>query len=370
MSLPRPVRNRTIATRYTPSKTPRKTRSAATRVRQHSYALDQPRAVTKKLAAASKELDFEIIFKQSSYGLEFSASAYEVFKQVLITHFESDARVHDTVIRLTENRIDSNGANSDDSISICPGDTLALELGSRKQLYRINLYHTTSRVEVNGHMRERFLDELDVILTILDNNVNFHALNAQIRRRCEEYLSRPNEVQITQGPHKSLLHSDPTSPRPQPGTSPLTIIHSVPQDVPPYPRGPQSQLSLQSPTNTHSLHQTVHSSPPHNITSQTTPYSHSLLNPTPPHTTTSNTLATHTSSPAHSVTLPHYIHSNTLAIHHTQASAHPLTSLTPHSSEVQLSPQLTPPSPTPHPGAKPTTTTSSDPPQVKTATKA
>jgi hypothetical protein len=76
--------------------------------------------------------------------------------------------------------------NTDDSVSVRHGPKDLI----KRQLYRVNLFHTTCRVEINGHKRQLFLEELDIVLaSILAKGTNFAQMNSYIRDKCQYYLS-------------------------------------------------------------------------------------------------------------------------------------------------------------------------------------
>ncbi|CAG2240730.1 MPHOSPH9 [Mytilus edulis] len=57
-----------------------------------------------------------------------------------------------------------------------------------EQLYRINIYHTTCRLEINGRQAEQFIQELKSIGE--QPNQNLQKLNEIIKSKCQEYLQQ------------------------------------------------------------------------------------------------------------------------------------------------------------------------------------
>jgi hypothetical protein len=55
-----------------------------------------------------------------------------------------------------------------------------------KQLFRINMFHTTSRIDVNGKSHQEFI-ETDIIK--LMNKYGMNALNEKILMFCNTYTS-------------------------------------------------------------------------------------------------------------------------------------------------------------------------------------
>lgn len=66
----------------------------------------------------------------------------------------------------------------------------------RRQLYRINLFHTTCTVEVNGYKRYYFNDKLYKILQILvlQNRGDFKEMNNYLKAQCEKIKSQLTTV--------------------------------------------------------------------------------------------------------------------------------------------------------------------------------
>jgi hypothetical protein len=180
MALSRPVREKKQAAIFTPSKIPTPRSSV---FKTHDYSLDTNKAMQKKLVACDRT-DCIVSMEEECFVLKLSTAAYEFFKIALYEHYSSSRTVHDVVI-VTEIRTDKNGINTDDSISVKPGPSSK----AKRQLYHINLYHTTCTVTVNGQKRAQFRDEMEYILDILSKRGDYTAMNDYIRVKCTEYLS-------------------------------------------------------------------------------------------------------------------------------------------------------------------------------------
>jgi hypothetical protein len=185
MSLLRPARTRKATLQYTPTNVCAASQSGLGS-RQHKYHLNKTNAVVKKLATCGNRVDCEMIFKQNTYILEFSTAAYEAFVPSFYAHFDSPSTSRQCHINV-EKRTDKGGSiNTDDSVSVRPGPKGT----SKKQLYRVNLFHTTCRVEINGCNRQCFIDELHHILkSLLSKGIDFAEMNGHIREQCRLYLS-------------------------------------------------------------------------------------------------------------------------------------------------------------------------------------
>jgi hypothetical protein len=63
--------------------------------------------------------------------------------------------------------------------------------GTNRQLYRINMFNTTSRIDVNGYLLQEFIQEdLHIICQCLKQYADYKGLNNKIREICQ--LSLPN----------------------------------------------------------------------------------------------------------------------------------------------------------------------------------
>ncbi|CAG2211414.1 unnamed protein product [Mytilus edulis] len=94
----------------------------------------------------------------------------------LVQHFNSNTKVTCNI----HEKQDQSGKVVEQSISVkcC--------LNQRQQ-YRINLYNTTCRAEVNGRNHRAFFDELQDICKQMDNNKDYSSINQQIREECAKH---------------------------------------------------------------------------------------------------------------------------------------------------------------------------------------
>ncbi|CAC5420313.1 HEXA_B [Mytilus coruscus] len=78
-----------------------------------------------------------------------------------------------------------------------------INLNSNKQQYRINLFHTTSRIEVNGRGRQEFLPHLQDIAASMDRKGNCPQLNKLLEqqiKQCIESMQTSGEASLDQSP--------------------------------------------------------------------------------------------------------------------------------------------------------------------------
>ena len=97
-------------------------------------------------------------------------------------------------------RMTRNGsATAEESASVVTGN---------KQMYRINLYLTTSRVNINGSKLNIFIkDHLTVILDMMTKIGNFTEINEKLKTLLDSILNNIDNHPSNQPSHK-LVHSD------------------------------------------------------------------------------------------------------------------------------------------------------------------
>ncbi|VDI31756.1 Hypothetical predicted protein [Mytilus galloprovincialis] len=114
-----------------------------TPAKYENFSINKTRALDKKLEACNRAMDIKIEQKHQNYILELSAAAYEVLKGEIDIYFEQ----HSTYKLLPKHQHDNQGLCIRTSHSV-------RNRSNNRQLYRINLFHTTSKVEVNGQGAE------------------------------------------------------------------------------------------------------------------------------------------------------------------------------------------------------------------------
>lgn len=167
MATLRPTRDRIPTQVFTPSKV---------NVSVKNYLLNGQKAVEKISDATSRSSDVNLQYKHGNIILEFSAAFYLHFSNTLVQHFNSNTKVTCNI----HEKQDQSGKVVEQSISVkcC--------LNQRQQ-YRINLYNTTCRAEVNGRNHRAFFDELQDICKQMDNNKDYSSINQQIREECAKH---------------------------------------------------------------------------------------------------------------------------------------------------------------------------------------
>ena len=165
---------------YTPSKTPVQTRTynpSKPSVLARRYNLNAERAV-EKIHEATARSDVTCELKGGNLILEFSSAAFLHFNSTFDKHFQNNAN-----FSLTPHiRTDRGGNTVERSISVSAAHE------HRKQLYRVNIYQTTCRVEVNGKHLELFIQELYHIIEEMEIKNGYSRLNTLIKEQCEQLL--------------------------------------------------------------------------------------------------------------------------------------------------------------------------------------
>ena len=168
----RPRRSRNAPNVYTPSKSES----------EASFALNKSKAVRKKIDASLRENDVDIDFKSGTLVLTFSAASFEIFKSALYTYFSklSDKKIN------VHNKKSTTG---DGVVCVVDQSISVISVNTNTQLYRINIFNTTSRVDANGRQLDEFINvDLPAIFNRLLTVKDTKKLNEQIRNRCKDFL--------------------------------------------------------------------------------------------------------------------------------------------------------------------------------------
>jgi len=140
-----------------------------TPAKYENFNIDKNKALDKKMEACKRTIDIVMVEKHQNYILELSAGAYEVLKIELEKYFDQ----HCTYKIAPTNQYDNQGLCIRTSFSV-------INRSNNRQLYRINLFHTTSRIEVNGHGMEHFITHMQEIKENMKTKGSYKKLNKQI----------------------------------------------------------------------------------------------------------------------------------------------------------------------------------------------
>ena len=168
-------RTRRPPVNYTPSKL------------SSEYALDMSKAAKKKIAATERVNDVEVNLKYNNLVMVFTPASYELFRKGINGYFSAykDNEVKSTV------KLDTEGATVHESLAISSRET-------GKKMFTVNLFHTTSKVTVNGSQLKLFLEEdLNYILDKINQNGSLDYMNSQIKDICHKYLTKSSSKPST-----------------------------------------------------------------------------------------------------------------------------------------------------------------------------
>ena len=162
-----------------------------------NYNVNKQKALQQKLDATSRQ-HVTASLKKGNLVLTFSTASLEVFRSVLRDIM--NANPFDGTKWILGQRMTRNGsATAEESISVVTGN---------KQIYRINLYLTTSRVNINGSKLNIFIkDHLTVILDMMTKIGKFTEINEKLKLQLDSILNNIDNHPSNQPSHK-LVHSD------------------------------------------------------------------------------------------------------------------------------------------------------------------
>lgn len=184
-----PSRDNTIETINSKNKKPVSKPS----VNAAPYKLNLERAAAQKIEACQR-VNFNIEIKHDNLIIELSAASYEEFKSVLKGCLEMK-----NITYTPYNKPDANGLTVEESLSI--------KSKENRQLYRVNCYHTSSRVMINGSGLSVFIsDILPEIIEILSKNKTFNDINRQLRQACDQYIKSLNKDENSKARHMDTTH--------------------------------------------------------------------------------------------------------------------------------------------------------------------
>ena len=189
MQVERPKRARNPPNVFTPTKTAVNT----------NFALNKKKAIEKKLQATMRKEDVDVELKSGTLVLTMSAAAYELFKTAVFDYYDNHPRKKYTVYNKTSATRNNETAIVDQSLSIRRKNV-------NSQIYRVNLFHTTSRVDANGKMLSEFItDDLPAILKEVFRSCDLQILNNKIKEKCQEYLISESVQSPTKSPSSNKL---------------------------------------------------------------------------------------------------------------------------------------------------------------------
>ncbi|CAC5377150.1 MLL4 [Mytilus coruscus] len=135
-----------------------------------------------KREAANRDIDIQATLKRGNLIIQFKSAAFLQFNTCFDQYFSSSQSLKLTV----HERFDLSKKLSERSISFADINNPS------KQLYRVNIFNTTCRIEVNGKQFMSFIDELSKITSQMSNDVDYKHFNTKIKEQCDILLSPIN----------------------------------------------------------------------------------------------------------------------------------------------------------------------------------
>lgn len=160
---------------YTPSKTELAMR----------YTLNEKKALEKKKEAAHRVNDIEIELKHGTLVMTFKAGAYELYKNAIYSFYaQSATRTY------RREQIKTSKTNKNTIQKAIVEESLSVKVnGHRRQSFRINLFHSTSRINVNGWLYQIFINEDLPKICASINNEAVKIVNGKILDFCNSALT-------------------------------------------------------------------------------------------------------------------------------------------------------------------------------------
>ena len=144
-----------------------------------NYNINPDKALQQKLEAASRE-DVSVELKHGNLVIIFSTAVFEAFRSVLRSIMNSNP-FPDTKWIYGLRRSRNGMKTAEETVSV---------VRANNQLYRINLYLTTSTVNVNGKQLQILIDDhLPLIIEMMNNFGNFDVMNRCLKEQLSKILN-------------------------------------------------------------------------------------------------------------------------------------------------------------------------------------
>ena len=181
---------------------------------QRGYALNMDKAIQKKIETCNTEYKVLSEQKANNYIFYFSTAMYELYRTALVEHFRSCTSNEQTDIKISyKDCSDQSGATVESQIKVYPK-------GDLKQKYIINMYHTKSKIMVNGSEAHRFSQEHSSITDKILQSEDVNKLDKDLRDHLIDGLksiklqqpSAVSEINIEQpqSPQSTNIHNNDT----------------------------------------------------------------------------------------------------------------------------------------------------------------
>ena len=170
-----------------------------------SYKINTKKTLEKKIEATERSL-CNIELKSGTLVITCSAASYEILKKSIYEYYDHSStktfRLHTKSSKPDNESVAGKMLIIEESLSIKHKNG-----GTNRQLYRINMFNTTSRIDVNGYWLQEFIQEdLHIICQCLEQYTDYKRLNNKIRETCQ--LSLPIAQRTTKEYTKTRNHND------------------------------------------------------------------------------------------------------------------------------------------------------------------
>ncbi|VDH89816.1 Hypothetical predicted protein [Mytilus galloprovincialis] len=240
----RPSRKITPRELYTPSKSET----------QMKYKLNEKNALVKKIEAAEREHNVDIQLKRGTLVMTFTPGAYELYKQAIYKFYDSsNTKTYSKTFKTSKtNNRSVEKAIVEESLSIKGKGNV---YSDKRQHFRINMFNTTSKMDVNGRLYQDFICSdlpeilktvnlkevklvndkiLEICLTVLANQPKSttkpsHMVNNNTNKDQSDELNNSTNSPLTID-NNSIMSMSPRNILMSIGNPPKTIVYPEPRN--------------------------------------------------------------------------------------------------------------------------------------------
>ncbi|MES9903014.1 MAG: hypothetical protein ABW168_10060, partial [Sedimenticola sp.] len=178
---------------------------------QKPYTLDKKKALQKKLRSCDFDAQIHHEEKHGNHIFTFSTGVYELYKSLALSYFQEskDDSEYPHKISMT-NRQDEDGAIVETKIQA----NTRTSKGSGPLRFAVMLYHTTSRMMINGKYATLFFTDNRKIIAALESHPGLNSIDHALRLAIYEQLGKmeePYTSSMDKGNGKATLAIEDTS---------------------------------------------------------------------------------------------------------------------------------------------------------------
>ena len=134
-------------------------------------------------------------------------AAYEILKKAIYEHY-NNALDKSIVVHTKRSKLDNRDISIEPIITEESISVRNRQARSNKQLYRINLFNTTSRIDVNGYKVDEFMqNHLETICDKMKGVINYKTLNRKIGEICKRSLTNVQNTKDSETIHSHSQNS-------------------------------------------------------------------------------------------------------------------------------------------------------------------